>query len=238
MTTWHTGADDVTEGGTSSAGAGVPVLSVGGCYRHAWRTLLREPVPLLVMGFGVGAVVALAWALRRFPVGGGLLSFAFGAFVSTPLAFGFQHVCLRAVRGEPVLPRDLVAVFDRYREAVVGSALWAACVFGGLMLFVVPGVFALCRLAFVPFLLVGGRLRGVEAIQESFQLTDGYGGRILGLFAVRILLYVASAATLGLGFIPAMVLSDLALASFYYSLVESRPPPGWDARAASAPSES
>jgi uncharacterized membrane protein len=186
------------------------------------------------MGVTVGSVVVAGWGWMRFPVIGGLLSFAFGALVSTPLMWGFYDVCLRGVRGEPVEPRNIVRVYDRYSEAALAAALMTGLVLIGFVLLIVPGVILLCRLAFVPFLIVEGRLSATEALWESAELTAGHGFTIFGLLVVRVALYAIGLIPLGLGLVPAEVWSDMALATLYHRVVESRPPPGWSPASAPA----
>lgn len=223
-----------------SAASGRPYVdragrtSVTECYRHGLEVFIDHFVMLLIMGFVVGAAFAGSWGMLRVPLIGGLLSFAFGAFISTPLTWGFYDVCLRAVRGNGVEAQAIVRVYDRYYDAVVAAAITTAIVLLGFVLLIVPGIIVLCRFAFVPYLIVEGRLSASDAIWESVELTAGHGWSIFGLLVCRFLLILIGLATFGLLLVPGAVWSDLAIATYYHRAVEARPPPGW--RPAAEPS--
>ena len=80
-----------------------------------------------------------------------------------------------------------------------------------------------------PFLILEGKLKAVDALFESFELTAGHGGKLLVLLLLRCALFVAGLITLGLGIVPGAVWSDLALATYYHRVIERRPPPGFGA---------
>ena len=185
------------------------------CYRHGFEVLLDHPVTLLVMGFAVCTLVAAAWGLVGIPFIGGLMGFVFAALVSTPLAFGFAYVCLRAVRDDRAEPGDVVRVYDGYADAAIAAALSTGLVLIGFAFLVVPGVYLLCRFAFVPYLLVDEGLSGVDALFESFERTRGHGWTILGLTVCRLVMFGIGSLTFGLAVVPGAVWSDLALASLY-----------------------
>ncbi len=197
-------------------------------YRHGFEVLLDHPITLLVMGFAVSTLVAASWGLVSIPFIGGLTGFVFAALVSTPLAYGFAYVCLRAVRDDVAEPGDVVRVYDRYLEAVIAAALSTGIILVGFAFLVVPGVFLLCRLAFVPYLVVEGRLSAVDALFESFEQTRGHGWTILGLGICRLVLFGIGSATFGLAIVPGAVWSDLAMASLYHRVVSGTPPSDLD----------
>lgn len=200
-------------------------LEVIDCYRRGFEPLIEHPITLLVMGFVVSTLVAAAWGLVSLPFVGGLMGFVFAALVSTPLAFGFAYVCLRAVRDDVVEPADVVRVFDHYLEAALAAALTTGLVLVGFAFLVVPGVFLMVRFAFVPYLVVEGRLSAVDALFESFERTRGHGWTILGLGICRLVLFGIGSLTFGLALVPGAVWSDLAMASLYHPVVSSSPPP-------------
>ncbi len=203
-------------------------IEVIDCYRRGFEVLLDHPVTLLVMGFAVSTLVAAAWGIVSVPFVGGLMGFVFAALVSTPLAFGFGYVCLRAVRDDVAEPGDVVRVYDHYFEAALAAALSTGLILIGFAFLVVPGVFLLCRFAFVPYLVVEGRLSAVDALFESFERTRGHGWTILGLGICRLVLFGIGSATFGLALVPGAVWSDLAMASLYHRVVSGTPPPDLD----------
>jgi hypothetical protein len=65
---------------------------------------------------------------------------------------------------------------------VMGAGLTAL----GLMLFILPGIYAAVRLSFAEFFLVLDNLKPVEAIQKSFEATRSHFGLILLLMVIFI----------------------------------------------------
>ena len=66
----------------------------------------------------------------------------------------------------------------------------------------------------------------VDAIRESFRLTRGLEGTILGIIVAGLLASGLGLAMLGLGLVPALIWWDLAMASLYHAevLPSSEPP--------------
>lgn len=197
-------------------------------YRRGFEALVDHPVTLLVMGFAVSTLVAAAWGLVSVPFVGGLMGFVFAALVSTPLAFGFAYVCLRAVRDDVAEPGDVVRVYDHYLEAAIAAALTTGLVLVGFAFLVLPGIFLLVRFAFVPYLVVEERLTAVDAIFESFDRTRGHGWTILALGVCRLILFGIGSLTFGLAIVPGAVWSDLAMASLYHEVSRDEPTPKFE----------
>ncbi len=196
---------------------GVPEASVLACLRHAVDALLADFVPLAVMGSISVAVLALGAELADVWEPAGV---AAGLLLAIPLAWGFDAVCLRAVRGRPVSGRHLRRVLERYPDVVITAGLVGILVVAGLLLLVVPGVILFCRLRFVPYLLLDAELSPGEAVRGSLELTRGSTLRILALTALGLLLFVAGLPFLGVGGLLGGTVGALAMAAFYHATVE------------------
>jgi hypothetical protein len=78
--------------------------------------------------------------------------------------------------------------YRRMWSILLVGVLFALAVFGGLILFVVPGVIFAVRFSVsVPALVVEGR-RGTEALSRSWNLVRGYSWPVFGAFLVAFLL--------------------------------------------------
>jgi hypothetical protein len=196
-------------------------MSLGSTIQDAYRSagqvfLLRLPI-LLVLGLAAAAVQLVSW---RWAPGLGLAGFAFSVLLAIPLKWGFSYVCLRAVRDEVVEPRDVLRAFDHYVNAAAAAALVLAMVTLGLVLLIVPGVYLYCRTRFVPYLVTHEDMDALEAIRTSWHLTEDHLGAIFGISVVGLLLSGLGMLFAGIGALPALILWDLALASYYHRTEE------------------
>jgi len=114
--------------------------------------------------------------------------------------YGYAFATLKAARGEKPSARDLVRPFSQFSAVVLSAILLVLIVGLGFVLLIVPGIFFLCRLAFVPYLVVDQRAGVGGAIKGSWQMTRGHFWRIflLGLtyFGVALALFAVFAVVL------------------------------------------
>jgi len=199
----------------------VPQARVGSCYRHGIEVFAAALPVLLVAGVVVAALTTAGTSMLRQGGTLGLVGLAFACFIALPSRWGFDGACLQSVRGRAPGEVDLARLRDHYGSVVVAGVAVGAMVIAGLLFFVVPGVWIYCRTRFVPYLVVNEGAGAVEAIAESFRLTAGYTGTILGISAVGLVACGLGLAMLGLGLLPALVWWDLALASLYHAVVVS-----------------
>jgi hypothetical protein len=198
----------------------VPEPGVGSCYRHGGRAFLAELPILLVLGLVTGAVSVGVSALTDGHGLVALVGFVLLVLVGIPLKWGFYFVCLRAARGEAPEGRDLLRPFERHREAAIAAFVVLLGVVGGLVLLVVPGVIVYCRTRFVPYLLTDEGMSAEQALRESWRLTRGRTGTILGIVVTGWILCAIGLAAAGIGVLPALIWWDLAMASYYHAEVE------------------
>lgn len=161
-----------------------------------------------------------------------VLSPLYSILVTAPLYVGFAHLVLRAVRGhEPELD-DLLAGFRTYVNAVGGMLVYGLAIAVGLLLLIVPGLVALVRLSFTPFLIVDRQLGPLDAVKTSWEQTRGHGWTLFGLLIVSILVLVGGLLLLIVGVVPAIawVLCGWAV---YYDRATRDPTPTEPAEARS-----
>jgi hypothetical protein len=162
----------------------------------------------LVVRFTVGSV--LIFEAESFPANFSALSWEFqitnGVFSIVyylPLMFGLFFIFLTAVRGEKVRLGNIFAAFRNYRQVLIVTAAYVIVTGGisfllnlltghvpalGVFLSVVWAIFLIviiCRLAFVPFLLVDRPLKALEAVKTSWRMTRGHEWKVfvIGLLA-------------------------------------------------------
>jgi len=196
-----------------------PELDPFASYSYAWPALKRSFLELLVIG--------VIWVALSLPIGIlrkvlPPLALAYGIFVLGPLAYGGLYAYLRAVRGQRPEISDLFTAFAvGYWPSVLANVLVHVLVGFGFALLVVPGVIALVRLSFVPFLVIDERREAMDAIRESWERTRGYGWQIFGVWLLAIPIVIAGAIFFGVGIVPALMWAHLAFATMYAGVTAS-----------------
>lgn len=194
---------------------GVAGPSVMDAYRTGWEVLKRFGLELLAVG--------IVWALVSAPAGrfsNSVLGLAYHVFVLGPVSIGGMWAFLRAARGERPEVTDLFVAFRiDYWQVVLADVLLTGIVGIGFVLLIIPGIIASVRLAWVPYLVVEEQKPALDALRESYERTAGHGWNILGIGLVAIPLVLLGIILLVVGVIPALMLLQLAAASYYAAVV-------------------
>lgn len=156
-----------------------------------------------------------------------------------PIGFGIYFVYMTAARGEKVEFANIFAAFRNYGNVIIVALLYII-VFGGIsavlniisMHVVVLGIFLniiwwiiliilYCKLAFVPYLLLDRKMKAVESIQTSWDMTRGHAVKVflIGLLAIPI--FIAGFICLIVGSIISAMWVYLAFGSLYHAVSAS-----------------
>lgn len=188
---------------------------------EGWQVLRANFWTLIVATLVYMGVEAVSNVFTVGPGPGGpqrpisVLSPLFSILVTAPLLVGFAHLVLRAVRGHEPQLNDLLAGFRTYVNAVGGMLLYSIAITVGLILLIVPGIVAMVRLSFTPYLIVDRDLDPVGAVKTSWQLTAGHGWSLFGLLLVSVLILVGGVLLLIVGVVPAMAWVMCGWAVYY-----------------------
>jgi hypothetical protein len=137
-------------------------------------------------------------------------------FYATPLVFGLMFVYLGTVRGEKVKYGNIFAAFQNYPDVLLVGFIYTVIstgmsflltfiaahspVLGALLALAwfVFSIFLVCKLAFVPYLLLDRHLKAIEAIRTAWNMSAGHAWKVflIGLFSVLMLVAVAIVAAL------------------------------------------
>lgn len=206
--------------------------TVGSVYAFGWGRMKKFFLDLFLITV-IFAVVLIPLGMITSLDGentpGGVLlrmfSFAYLVLLFFPIDYGAAWVYLKAVRGEKFDVQDMFSVFENYLNVVLSQLLVWAIVGIGIVLFVVPGIILFCRLAFVCYLVMDRKMEPVEAVKESWRMTQPHAWQIflMGLLALPIL--TAGAMCFVVGIIPALMWVRCAFASMYYAASELEKPP-------------
>jgi hypothetical protein len=179
------------------------ILSTGfQLYRRHWRTLLAiaavvvVPITLLQYLFGDlvrtrgettrnGVVETASWSVGI----AALLAALAGVLMYLVLTGAITRAVAAEVAGEdPSVEQSYRFGFHRLSSVLLVSVLVGLAVIGGLILFIIPGIYIAIRLCVsIEALVVEGR-RGTEAMGRSWALVGGHWWHAFGTLVVAGLL--------------------------------------------------
>ena len=139
-------------------------------------------------------------------------------FVTSPLQYGVAYVYLKAARDEKPEVKDLTKVLENYWNIVLVNVLVGIIVFVGFLLFIIPGIYFLCKLAFVRYLVVEEKMPALDAINASWKMTDGHAATIFLMGVLAIPISIAGLVLFGIGIILSDMWIETAFASMYHAV--------------------
>ncbi|MFC1968798.1 hypothetical protein ACFLVX_05395 [Chloroflexota bacterium] len=151
----------------------------------------------------------------------GILGFIYTILIVNPTEYGISFAYLKAARNDKLETKDMFEAFRNYWNAVLATLLVGAIVIVGLVLLIIPGIIFACKLAFTPYLVVDRRMAVIEAVKESWRMTNGHAWTVflIGLLAIPI--SIAGLICLIVGIIPASMWIIATFASLYHAVSES-----------------
>ncbi len=200
------------------------VPGVGSSYGNGWGKLWKYFLELFLIGI-IGFVIGIpsgmeGWA--RDAVGTatilGILGFIYNILVVGPTDYGVSFAYLKAARGDKLEISNMFEAFRNYWNAVLANILVSAIVIIGFILLIIPGIIFACKLVFTPYLVVDRKMQVIEAVKESWRMTDGHAWTVflIGLLAIPI--SIAGLICFGVGIIVSLMWIRLAFASLYHSV--------------------
>ena len=139
------------------------------------------------------------------------------AVVTLFVGVGFTIITLKIARGEHASYADIMphlSLVWRYLVANLLSGLFVAI---GFILLIIPGVYLMLRYAMVRYAILDGA--GItDSLSKSAHMTDGVKWKLLGFFAVLILINIVGAILLLVGLLVTVPVTMIAYAHVYQKL--------------------
>ena len=151
---------------------------------------------------GLLALIETAYMLLLYPI----------------IKYGTDLLFLRGVRGDQMEVKSLFDGFKNYVNIVLASLLVMGLVGIGLIVFIVPGIYVACRLAFVGYLVMDEELDPIAAVEASWRLTRGHALTIFLLGLTSIFLFFFGLVLLLVGVVPATIWIKASFASLYLAI--------------------
>jgi len=200
------------------------VPGVGSSYGNGWGKLWKYFLELFLIGI-IGAIIGIlsgmgGWA--RDAVGTvtilGILGFIYSILVIGPIDYGVSFAYLKAARGDKLEIKNMFEAFRNYWNAVLANVLVSVIVIIGFALLIIPGIIFACKLAFTPYLVVDRKMEVIEAVKESWRITNGHAWKVFLIGLLGIPISIAGLICFGVGIIVSIMWISLAIASLYHSI--------------------
>ncbi len=196
-------------------------IDIGEAIRFGWRKLWENFLPLLIAGLVVFVVSALfEWLVRTAEpdtFARVVLSIV-NYVVSAVIAMGWIRIALRITRGETPEVADIFRTARYLVPYVLASILFGLMVTVGLVLLVIPGIWAALTFGFYGWVVVDRELDAIESLRRSYEITRGHKWQLLAFFIVLFFLNLAGLLILIVGVLFTAAISLLAVAHVYRQL--------------------
>ena len=148
----------------------------------------------------------------------GLISFV----VQTYLGLGLIQLMLNIVRGNEASFADFKVPGGVFAAGLGAAFLAALGTATGMLFCIVPGVMLGMGLWFQQYVIIDQQIGAVDALKESWRLTDGSKLQLFALALVSGLIMLAGMAACGVGLLVAGPVVALANATVYNAMVEQK----------------
>jgi len=216
----------VEDKGSVTQSAIVLKPGVGSSYGHGWRQMWKFFVELLLVGI-ISIIIGIpngmgAWVGDQVIVNIlGIFGFIYSILIVGPVDYGVSFVHLKAARGDKIEVQDMFEAFRNYLNAVLANILVGAIVVIGLILLIIPGIIFACKLVFTPYLVVDRKMEVVEAVKESWRMTNGHAWKVFFIGLIAIPICIIGLILFGVGIILSIMWIRLTMASLYHSVSTS-----------------
>jgi uncharacterized membrane protein len=201
-----------------------PAEAIGGAMAIMFVTVIVNVILALIQGVIVGILSAAVsqtgsetamYGVMAIQVGLQLISTIILVVIQGVLTGGYYIMWLRMVRGEEVSFNNFMDVKPFILPLVLTTLLVQLCIFGGMLMLIVPGIIISLGIWVAPMVVLDKNLSPVNAIKGAWRITDGYK---MDIFLLGILMTVVNFIGMipcFLGLIITIPLSLGAMVSFY-----------------------
>jgi hypothetical protein len=205
--------------------------SIGKSFSYGWSIIFNKPFLTLLLAVIISGLLKglMSYNLKTedpdwfnlmwiFPAA--MFSLAYSLLFIPVISYGVEYLFLRAIRYEEA---DLKYLFEgfknKYLKIILANLIVSALVIVGFALLIVPGIIALCRLAFVPYLVMDKEMEPVHAVEKSWQMTRGYGWKIFWMGIVSFFIIIGGFICFFVGVIISFMWIHSAFATLYQSVL-------------------
>ena len=204
--------------------------TVGACFEEAFTLLKKHFWMLLLIVFVGGAIESPMWFIKHVQLNSD--GFAFTSIllqltrtiyyfaVASVYSYGVVYVFTKVARKKNFVFEEAFSGFKIYSRVILSKLLVMLLVGLGFVLLIIPGIFLVCRLFFVPYLIMDKKHGVLESIKLSFYMTKGYFWTILGMVLLSFVIILLGLVLFGFGILLSLVWINTAFAVLYSACEE------------------
>ncbi|MDO9478092.1 MAG: hypothetical protein Q7L07_15390 [Pseudohongiella sp.] len=147
-----------------------------------------------------------------------MLELAYALLLYPIVNYGADMIFVRGVRGDHVEVKSIFDGFKNYINVVLASLLTIGLIGIGTIVFLIPGIYVACRLAFVSYLVMDEGLDPIAAVEASWRVTRGHAWKIFMLGFLSIFIFSFGLVLLIVGVFPAIMWIKASFAALYLSI--------------------
>jgi len=204
--------------------------TVGGCFQEAW-SILKSNFLILLLAVIVAGLIDIPMGYEQifnqendsFSVGMSLLGifgFAYYILIVTPINYSVDWMFLQSARKKDPQFEEILSGFKKYLIVILSHLLVIGITGIGFVLLIIPGIYMICKLVFVPYLVMEKSVDPIQAVKLSYYLTKGYFWTILGMGILSFLILILGLICLFVGVFVSIIWIHSAFAVLYKAVEE------------------
>ncbi len=204
--------------------------TIGACFEEGWNVLKNNFLLLLLIVFVSGVIDvpmgydkmnwgnddSFKFGLSSFKI----LGFIYYTLIVTPFSYGADWIFLKASRNEEPQFEEILSGFKKFLYVVLSHLLVIGIAGIGFVLLILPGIYLVCKLIFVPYLIMDKNIDPIQAVKLSFYLTKGYFWTILGMGILSFFVIVLGIICMIVGVFVSLAWVHSAFAILYKAVEE------------------
>ncbi|MBU2099286.1 MAG: DUF975 family protein [Gammaproteobacteria bacterium] len=198
---------------------------VGTALSHGWHSMKNNFLVFLL------AVLVIEVFMTPLHVGDGgrsgdlsalmeMVRLGYALLLYPIVNYGADLMFVKGVRGDKVEVKSIFDGFKNYINIVLASLLSIGLIGIGTIVFIIPGIYVACRLAFVSYLVMDEGMDPIAAVEASWRITRGHTFRIFVLGFLSIFVFLLGLLLLIVGMLPAIMWIKASFAALYLSITD------------------
>ncbi|PCH68585.1 MAG: hypothetical protein COC06_09230 [Bacteroidales bacterium] len=199
--------------------------TIGGCFEEGW-TVLKNNFLILLLAIIVSGFIETPMGYNQMDWDSGdsnsiwlssfkLLGFIYYLLIITPFNYGVDWMFLKASRKSEPQFEEILNGFKKFLFVILSHLLVIVIVGIGFLFLIIPGIYLICKLIFVPFLIMDKKVDPIQAVKLSFYLSKGYFWTILGMGILSFFVLILGLICLVVGVFVSLIWIHSAFAVLY-----------------------
>jgi hypothetical protein len=199
-----------------------------GAYKHSRAAVMLNLVPILLLVLlSVAISVAVSIITSIFNHAGviAVLGEIVNTVASIVISAAFIVVYLSSIKGKKLKDPQpaLEQVWPVAWKYFLLSLLVGFTVVGGFILFIIPGIIILPRLALASYFFIDQKMDVMDAFKASWNHTKGHSAKVWGIIGASILMALLMVTIIGIPFAIYFLFMYQAVLAVLYSYVKAHP---------------